>query len=56
LTDGMKKEVKLVNVTDSEIGLLEEKGKGKPGGKKKEIVEHTIPFDQIKTTKIQIKF
>jgi ribosome maturation factor RimP len=56
LTDGMKKEGKLVNVTDSEIGLLEEKGKGKPGTKKKEIVEHTIPFDQIKTTKIQIKF
>ena len=30
----------------------EEKGKGK----KKELVQHIIPFDNIKTTKIQIKF
>lgn len=39
-------------VKEGEIVLEEEKGKNK----KKEIVQHTIPFDQIKTTKIQIKF
>jgi ribosome maturation factor RimP len=32
--------------------LEEEKGKGK----KKEVVRHTISFDNIKTTTIQIKF
>ena len=52
LNEGMKKEGKLVTVTNAEIGLEEEKGKNK----KKEIVQHIIPFDQIKTTKIQIKF
>ena len=48
----VKKEGKLVSVTEEEITLEEEKGKNK----KKEIVQHIIPFDQIKTTKIQIKF
>jgi ribosome maturation factor RimP len=52
LTDGVKKEGKLVELDEEAIRLEEEKGKGK----KKEIVQHTIPFDQIKTTKIQIKF
>ncbi len=52
LLEGVKKEGKLVAVTEEEILLEEEKGKGK----KKEIVQHTIPFNQIKTTKIQIKF
>ena len=28
----------------------------KAKGKKKELVQHTIPFSEIKTTKIQIKF
>jgi ribosome maturation factor RimP len=50
--DGIKTEGKLVSVTDTEIVVEEEKGKGR----KKEIVEHTILFDNIKTTKIQIKF
>lgn len=50
--DGVKKEGKLLTVTDDEITLEEEKGKNK----KKEIVQHTIAFNQIKTTKIQIKF
>jgi len=39
-------------VGEKEITLVEEKGKNK----KKEIVEHIIPFDNIKTTKIQIVF
>jgi ribosome maturation factor RimP len=50
--DGVKNEGKLVQVGDTEIVVEEEKGKGK----KKELVRHTVPFDQIKTTKIQIKF
>jgi ribosome maturation factor RimP len=52
LNEGIKKEGKLLSVTDEEITLEEERGKNK----KKEIVQHTIPFNQIKTTKIQIKF
>lgn len=50
--DGVKNEGKLLTVSDDEIVLEEEKGKGK----KKELVEHTIPFTNIKTTKVQIKF
>jgi ribosome maturation factor RimP len=50
--DGSKTEGKLVLVGDESIVVEEEKGKGK----KKELVQHTVPFDQIKTTKIQIKF
>jgi ribosome maturation factor RimP len=50
--EGVKKEGKLLTVTEEEITLEEERGKNK----KKEIVQHTIPFNQIKTTKIQIKF
>jgi ribosome maturation factor RimP len=42
----------LKEVGEKEITLTEEKGKNK----KKEIVEHLIPFDNIKTTKIQIVF
>ncbi|HEX7905755.1 MAG TPA: ribosome maturation factor [Chitinophagaceae bacterium] len=52
MTDGNKKEGKLLTVTEQEITLEEEKGKSK----KKEIVQHTIPFDHIKTTRIQVKF
>ena len=42
----------LKELDENKIILLEEKGKNK----KKEIVEHIIPFDNIKTTKIQIVF
>ncbi|MGL6268678.1 MAG: ribosome maturation factor RimP [Chitinophagaceae bacterium] len=42
----------LKEVGEKEITVSEEKGKNK----KKEIVEHLIPFDNIKTTKIQIVF
>jgi ribosome maturation factor RimP len=52
LNDGSKIEGKMLNVTDEGITVEETKGKNK----KKEIVEHTIAFNQIKTTKIQIKF
>jgi len=50
--DGTKNEGKLISATENEIVLEEEKGKGK----KKEVVIHTISFDNIKTTTIQIKF
>ncbi len=52
LLDGSKKEGKLLEVKEEEIVVEEEKGKGK----KKELVQHAIPFTNIKTTKIQIKF
>jgi ribosome maturation factor RimP len=50
--EGVIKEGKLLNVTETEIVIEEEKGKGK----KKETVQHTISFGDIKATKIQIKF
>lgn len=50
--EGILKEGKLVSVTEQEVILEEVKGKGK----KQETVRHTVPFDKIKTTKIQIKF
>jgi ribosome maturation factor RimP len=50
--DGVKNEGKLLTVSDDEIVMEEEKGKGK----KKELVQHTIPFSEIKATRIQIKF
>ena len=52
LKEGMKREGKLVNVTDGEILIEEEKG----NKKKKEIIRHSLSYDDIKTTKIQIKF
>jgi len=52
LKDGMKREGKLVNVTDGEILIEEEKG----NKKKKEIIRHSLSYDDIKTTKIQIKW
>ncbi|MBL7738148.1 MAG: ribosome maturation factor [Chitinophagaceae bacterium] len=52
LKDGIKIEAKLISAAEKEIVVEEEKGKNK----KKEVVIHTIPFDNIKTTKIQIKF
>jgi len=52
LKNGIKKEGKLVNAADNEIVIEEEKGQGK----KKELIEHKILKQEIKTTKIQIKF
>ena len=65
LKDGSRKEGKMVSVGAGEIILEEEKGKHLPGrpaghhvpaGKKKELVNHSISYNDIKTTKIQIKF
>jgi ribosome maturation factor RimP len=50
--EGTKKEGKLLDVSDAGIVVEETKG----NGKKQENVKHEIPFDHIKTTKIQIKF
>jgi ribosome maturation factor RimP len=50
--EGIKKEGKLVQVTDRELALEETKGKGK----KAETVRHTVSFDHIKSTKIKIMF
>ena len=49
--NGIKKEGKLISASGNEILIEEEKGKGKH----KEIVQHTIPFENIKSTKVQIK-
>lgn len=51
-TEGIKMEGKLLQVGETEIVVEEEKGKGK----KKELVQHTVPFSEIKATRIQIKF
>ncbi|MBM3416555.1 MAG: ribosome maturation factor [Bacteroidetes bacterium] len=50
--EGVKKEGKLVSVAERELVLEEIKGKGK----KAETVQHTVSFENIKSTKIQIKF
>ena len=52
LKSGLKKEGKLISISDNEVVIEEEKGKGK----KKEIVQHIILKEEIKTTKIQVKF
>jgi ribosome maturation factor RimP len=52
LKSGIKKEGKLVRVTDSDIVIEEQKG----NKKQKETVQHTISYNDIKTTKIQITF
>ena len=52
LQDELKKEGKLIEVTDSEIVLENVSGKGK-----KAITQnYIIPFENIKTTSVQIKF
>jgi ribosome maturation factor RimP len=52
LKDGVKTEGVLKQVTENGIIIEETRGKNK----KKEIVEHSFPFDSIKSTKIQIVF
>ena len=52
LLDGSKKEGKLMDANEAGLILETETGKGK----KKEVKQETVLFDQIKTTKIQIKF
>jgi ribosome maturation factor RimP len=50
--DGTLTEGVLTAVSENEIEVAETIGKNK----KKEVVQHTIPFTNIKSTKIQIKF
>ena len=52
LLDGSRKEGKLVEVTEDGIILEESRGVKK----KKEVVMHTLLFDNIKSTKIQVVF
>jgi len=52
LKNGLKKEGKLISVSENEIMIEEERGKGK----KKEMIQHIILKEEIKTTKVQIKF
>ena len=52
LKNGLKKEGKLISVSENEIVIEEEKGKGK----KKEVIQHIILKEEIKTTKVQVKF
>ena len=57
--DGRQIEGKLLSASELEIVLEEERGKDKFNsrpGKKRELVQHSIPVKMIKTTKIQIKF
>ncbi len=50
--EGLKTEGKMISADEKAIVVEEQKGKGK----KLEITEHMIPFERIKTVKIQIKF
>jgi ribosome maturation factor RimP len=52
LHDGGKVEGKLIEATEDGVVIEVETGKGK----KKEIKQESVLFDQIKNTKIQIKF
>jgi ribosome maturation factor RimP len=50
--DEIKTEGKLISSGETDITIEEEKGKGK----KKETIQHIIPFDKIKEAYIQLKF
>ena len=52
LKNGIKIDGKLLTASDNEIVVEEERGHGK----KKELIRHSILKEEIKTTKIQIKF
>ena len=52
LKSGLKTEGKLLSATDEEVVIEEETGTKK----KKEIIQHSLSYDDIKTTKIQIKW
>ena len=52
LQDGFKMEGRLLEM--SEDGIIVEEIRGK--NKKKEVINHTFLFDNIKTTKIQVVF
>ena len=52
LKNGLKKEGKLISVSENEIVIEEEQGKRK----NKEVIQHIILKEEIKTTKVQVKF
>lgn len=52
LKDGQKMEGRILHVLENEIMIEVEKG----NKKKKETIEHIVLFENIKSTKIQIKF
>ena len=52
MKNGIKTEGKLLSASENEIVVEEQKGHGK----KRELIEHTILKQEIKTTKVQIKF
>src|SRR6476660_119429 len=52
LKNGIKTEGKLKKEKDKEVVIEEEKG----NKKKKEIIQHSLSYDDIKTTKIKIKW
>jgi len=52
LKTGIKRDGKLISTSENEIVVEEEKGHGK----KKELIQHKILKEEIKTTKIQVKF
>ncbi len=59
LQDGSRKEGRLLEADADGVIIEETKGKGQPrrqSSKKGEVINHTILFDNIKTTKIQIVF
>ena len=62
LKDGVKIEGKMTAVREDAITVEEIRGKNpalpkqKPSGKKLEVVVHELPFESIKSTKIQITF
>jgi hypothetical protein len=59
MKDGQKIEGKLLEVNEAGLVLEETKGKGvhgRPTGKKKEIVQHQLLLNDIKSTKLQIVF
>lgn len=50
--DGIKLEGKMIGINDEGLVVEEQRGKGK----KAETINHVVLFNDIKTTKIQIKF
>ena len=52
LKTGIKREGKLISASENEIVVEEEKGHGK----KKELIQHKILKEEIKTTRVQVKF
>ncbi len=61
MKNGIKYEGKLLRASKHDIVVEEQKGGGssnkpRPGKKKAEIIEHNLAIEDIKSTKIQIKF